>query len=172
MNDELLGILNKNYKADMINYINQNPEQIDSLINLILLNDSKLSWRAAWLLWSCLDNNDFRIVGNSSKFIDILPISNESMQRELLKILYPLELNEDLLGKLFNICINIWEDINKRPGVRYNAFKMIVKITNQFPELKKEIDFLLDDRFMKTLSPGIKHSLKKFYKLSIFQSES
>ena len=72
-----------------------------------------------------------------------------------------MELDEKYEGILFDICMNVWEQIDKSPSVRVNALKMIVKIANKHPELKQEIDFLTQDHFWESLSPGAKHSAKK-----------
>lgn len=165
MLNEIESILTRNYKQDMVLFFQKNPDKIDDLIKLIFEKNNPLSWRAAWLLWGCVPKNDNRIIENTSRFISILPDSNESMQREILKILYNIELEDDDLGLLFNICINIWEDINKRPGVRHSSFRMLLKISKKYPELENEIGYLVDERFMNTLSPGIKHSIKKLIKL-------
>jgi len=166
MLDEIENILTRNYKHDMVLFFQKNPDRIDDLIKLIFEKNNPLSWRAAWLLWSCVPKNDSRILENTSRFISILPYSNESMQREILKILFNIDLEEESLGRLINICINIWEDINKRPGVRYSSFRMLLKISKEYPELENELGYLVDERFINTLSPGIKHSIKKLIKLN------
>jgi len=165
MYNEIENILTRNYKQDMVLFFQKNPDKIDDLIKLIFEKNNPLSWRAAWLLWSCVSKNDNRIIENTSRFISILPYSNESMQREILKILYNIDLEEESIGRLINICINIWEDINKRPGVRYSSFRMLFKISKKYPELENEMLYLLDERFINTLSPGIKHSIKKLISL-------
>ena len=164
MKSELENILTRNYKKDMIDYIKSNPVKVDELIKLVFEKDNPLSWRASWLLWSCIEPNDERLLQNVSKFIELLPNSNESMQREMLKMLISIDLDENSIGKLINICINIWEDIYKRPGVRFYAMKLLFKISETYQELRNEIVYLLDDRFMKTLSPGIRNSITKMKK--------
>jgi len=89
---------------------------------------------------------------------------SDSHQRELLKILLMIELDERYEGILFDICIDIWEQINKAPSVRINALRLIVKIANSHPELKQEISFLTQDHYFASLSPGARHSALKIMK--------
>lgn len=149
------------YKTDMILYLANNPKSFEEAIQLALTDKQPYSWRAAWLLWSCIEENDSRIKAHIRSIIDCMVKKSDGHQRELLKILYLMEIDEEFEGILFDHCINIWEKINKKPSVRFNAFKMILKISRKHPELSQEIDFLMQDHYTVTLSRGIRHSLTK-----------
>ena len=88
-------ILTHSYKADMISYMKFHPEDFDELIKLSIANKQPYSWRAAWLLWSCMDKNDPRIHRYVEKIIDTLPTKCDDQLRELLIILQRMELNDD-----------------------------------------------------------------------------
>jgi len=75
-----------------------------------------------------------------------------------------MELDEKYESVLFDICMGVWEQINKAPSVRVNALKMIIKIANKHPELRQEISFLTQEHYVDSLSPGAKHSIKKLMK--------
>jgi hypothetical protein len=75
-----------------------------------------------------------------------------------------MELTEDHEGILFNICMNLWEQIDKKPSIRFTALKFIVKIAEKHPELSDEITFLTQNHYLESLSPGIKHSVFKMMK--------
>ncbi len=68
-----------------------------------------------------MDKNDQRINKYIKKIIDTLSTKCDGQLRELLKILQRMELPDDYEGKLFDICVNIWEKIGKLPSVQYNA---------------------------------------------------
>ena len=78
-----------------------------------------------------------------------------------MKILTKMELNEDHEGYMFNLCMSVWEAINKRPSVRYNALVFILKMAKKHPDLLNEIAWLTQDQYLETLSPGIRHSVKR-----------
>ena len=44
------------------------------------------------------------------------------------------------------------------------AFKFSIKLVKKHPELSKEITFLLQERYLETLSPGVKKSISKMMK--------
>ena len=119
------------------------------------------SWRAAFVLWSVIQNNDVRIQKHIKRIVKAVKGKSDGHQRELLKILLMMELDEKYEGVLFDLCMNIWEQIDKSPSVRVNALKMIIKIANKHPELVKEISFLAQDHYLESLSPGARHSVRK-----------
>ena len=149
------------YKDEMISFMHTHPECFDEAVQLAIADEQTYSWRAAWLLWSIMDENDKRIKKYIQKIVETLTTKDDSHQRELLKILLKMELEEEHESILFDHCMNIWEGIHKPPAVRVNALKFIVKIAKKHPELAKEITFLTEDHYLESLSPGAKHSVSK-----------
>ena len=148
----------------MISFMENHPEYFEEAIELAIADKQPYSWRAAWLLWSCMNENDKRIKKYIKKIVDTLKTKNDGHQRELIKILLKMELEDEYESILFDHCMNIWEQISKAPSVRFNAFKFIIKITKKHPELIKEISFLTQDHYLDSLSPGAKHSVLKLMK--------
>jgi hypothetical protein len=62
---------------------------------------------------------------------------------------------------LFDICAGIWEKINKKPSVRHNAFRMLVKIAKKHPVLTKEVALLTQNQYLESMSPGVQRSILK-----------
>lgn len=153
------------YKSEMISFMNAHPEFFDEAVELAISDKQPYSWRAAFVLWSAIEENDKRIRKHIKKIVSVVKTKNDGHQRELLKILLMMELDEKYEAVLFDICMDVWEQISKAPSVRVNALKLIVKIANKHPELKKEISFLAQDHYLESLSPGAKHSVKKIMNL-------
>ncbi len=171
MESALEHLLTHFYKDEMISYMESHPEDFKEAIELAISNKQPYSWRAAWLLWSCMEENDRRIRGYIRKIIDALKNKNDGHQRELLKILLQIELKEKDEGILFNICMDVWEQINKDPSVRFTALKFIIKIAKKHPDLSHEIEFLLQEQYLASLSPGVKKSISKMMKETSMKSE-
>ena len=47
--------------VEQINAIDQSNYDFEEIIKLAIVDKQPYSWRAAWLLWSCMDKNDQRI---------------------------------------------------------------------------------------------------------------
>jgi hypothetical protein len=152
------------YKDGMVTFLNKHPEYFEEAIQLAITDKQPYSWRSAWLLWSVMTKNDSRFDKYITSILESIKDKQDGHQRELLKILYLLEINEEHEGYLFDLCISLWENIQKKPSIRYTAFRFLVKITNKHPELRKEIDFLLESRYFETLSPGVKKGVFKMLK--------
>ena len=157
-------ILTSSYKADMISYMDAHPEDFEEAIILAVSDKQPYSWRAAWLLWSCMEENDTRIQGYIKIIINSITTKNDDHQRELLKILLQMELNEEYEAFLFDVCTTVWKQINKKPSVRLTAFKIIVKIAKKHPDLSHEIIFLTQNQYLNSLSPVVKRSISKMIK--------
>jgi len=148
-------------KADMISYMDTHPEDFEQAIELAVSDEQPFSWRAASLLWSCMEENDRRIQRHVKKIVDTLITKNDGHQRELLNILLRMDLKKEYESVLFGVCVSIWEKINKKPSVRFTAFKIIVKIAKEHPELSHEIIFLTQNQYLDSLSPTVKKSISK-----------
>jgi len=160
LEDKLLN----SYKEEMISFMYAHPEYFEEAIELAIADKQLYSWRAAWLLWSCMEENDPRIKKYIKNIVNTLKTKDDSHQRELLKILLMMDIEEEYESILFDHCMNIWEQINKPPAVRVNALKFIIKIAKKHPELSQEISFLTQDHYLESLSPGAKHSVSKLMK--------
>lgn len=152
------------YKTDMISYLDDHPEEFEEAVLLAAADKQPYSWRSAWLLWSVMDENDSRIVDHIDRIINSLSGKKDGHQRELIKILSKMELNEDQEGLVFDLCVNMWKDIYKQPTVRFTALKMIVSITMKYPELFSEVALLTQGQYLSTLSPAVKKAVPKLLK--------
>jgi len=152
------------YKDEMISFVDSHPEAFAEAIKLAISDMQPFAWRAASLLWSCMDENDQRIQGHIKEIMKVIANKNDGHQRELIKILLQMKLKKQHEGILFNICMNIWEQVDKNPSVRVTALKFILKIVKKYPDLSGEITFLIQDHYLKTLSPGVKNSVSRMMK--------
>ncbi|MCP4290996.1 MAG: hypothetical protein GY780_04065 [bacterium] len=157
-------ILTTVYKEQMIEFLTTQPEHFQEALELAISNKQPYAWRSAWLLWSVMQENDKRVRAYVDTILEVMKKKKDGHLRELIKILSIMELNDDQEGYLFDICMNAWESINKGPSVRYNALVFILKIAEKHPELSEEIDFVTQDQYLETLSPGIRNSVSRMVK--------
>ena len=161
METSLEHILTNSYKAEMIAYLKAHPEDFDECIKLAISDKQPYSWRAAWILWASMDYNDHRLRKHMKKIIDILPSKTNGQLRELLLILQRMELKADYTGKVFNICVDVWEKLEAKPSIRFNAFRLMVKIAKKHPDLSDEIIYLTQFHYLDLLSKGVKKAILK-----------
>ena len=82
------------------------------------------AWRIAWEIGHKITKNDEYIKPHIDAIITALNCKKDGHQRELLKILEKMDLNEIQEGLLFNECIIIWKKTDKIPSVRIKAFQI------------------------------------------------
>jgi len=159
------------YKDEMILFMKSNPEHFEEAIQLAISDKQPYAWRAAFLLSGCMDENDKRVKKHILPILKCIKQKKDGHQRELLKILSNMKISEKHEGQIFDICINLWKQINKAPSVRMNALKFVVKIAKKYPELSEEIVIVTQNHYLESLSPGVKHSIKKLIKDEIQQKQ-
>lgn len=160
MEASLEWILTNTYKADLILWLAANPETFEEIIKLSISDKKPYSWRASWLLWSCMKDNDPRVQPYISDIISILPERNDDHVRELMIILRKMKIPEESEGLLFDQCTRVWEKVGKKPGLRLNAFKLLIKIAGKHPELLKELTFITQSQYIDSLSAASKKTIR------------
>ena len=91
METELERVLISSYKDKMISFMDAHPEYFEEAIELAISDKQSYSWRAAWLLWSCMEENDSRIQGYIKKIIKTNTVNDVySCQRQLRHMYQPL----------------------------------------------------------------------------------
>jgi hypothetical protein len=145
-------------KEKLVTFLKKYPQKFDDAINIALSDKQPQAWRATWLLFHCMQDNDKRIKNHIKNIINDIRNCKDGHQREWLKILDRMLLTENQESLLFDVCLTIWEDITKSPSVRGTAFKFLLKIVKKYPELSEEIQHLTQSHYTESLSPGIRHS--------------
>lgn len=147
-------------KKDLIRFVKTNPKAFVPLFETSIVNTPE-AWRSSWLIGHTMEINDNRIKPYVDKMIEIIPLLTEGHQRQTIIILLNMFLNDLQEGKLFHVCLSIWEQINIIPSTRVTALKFILKIAEKHPELKDEVTLWTQEMYLETLSPGIKNSVLK-----------
>ena len=93
------------YKKDIISFMNSHPEYFEEAIELAVIDKQPYSCRAAFTLWSVIYKNDKRIKKHIKKIVNAAKDKSDGHQRELIKILLMMDLDEKYEGVLFDICI-------------------------------------------------------------------
>ncbi len=161
MPSQLKNILISSHKEGMIALLKSRPEYFNEALDLAISDDQPFAWRSAFLISSCMNDNDVRVKKYIKPILACLQTKSDGHQRDLLRILYRMKLGDKDEGTVFDICIKLWEQIGKAPSVRMIAFKFIIKIAKQYPELLNEISVLMQDHYLESLSPGIKCSARR-----------
>ena len=154
-------VLSKFFKKDVFNFMNQFPEEFESIVVLTITDEKPICWRAAWVVQTFMEQDDERVQPYVDAILQIIPQKEDGHQREFLKILAQMNLNDDRESILYDECVAIWESVRKKPGTRYFAFQQMVKMVEKYPELMQEIHAVTQPQHINTLSPGVRQGVVK-----------
>lgn len=161
METDLEHILTHAHKPAITSYLDAHPNELKEAVQLAVSDKQPYAWRAGWFLWSYLKLNDPRIKGQLQKILDVIAIRPADQQRELLKILLLMDLEEKQEVPLLDLCVRIWREIRQKPSVRLTAFKMMVKIAKKSPELSYEVLRLSQNPYLEALSPTARRAIAR-----------
>ena len=134
--------------------------KIEDRLKHALRND-KDSWIHAWQINHVKKTELIKIQEQVDKIISAIDGKNDGHQRELLKVLLKLNLTDDQLSLLWDICLRIWLDIQKQSSVRISAYKILVNTAKKFKPLSDELVRLTEEKHITSLSNGIRNSTYK-----------
>ena len=134
--------------------------KIEDRLKHALRND-KDSWIHAWQISHAKKTELNKLEGQIKKIISAIDGKKDGHQRELLKVLLKLNLTDDQLSLLWDICLRIWLDIQKQSSVRISAYKILVNTAKKYKPLSDELIRLTEDKHVSSLSNGIKNSTYK-----------
>jgi hypothetical protein len=143
----------------MLTEINTNPELIDAYVDYAISNE-KYAWRAAWVLQHLSQSNPEKLQKHSDKFVMALnSIEIHGHIREMLKIILNLKLSEEQTSEVFDSCYQLLQNNKMQSSVRFTCFNFLLKVANDYPELKEEIRIIFEN-IKEYLSPGIKRGME------------
>ena len=161
MSEDLLHQISGRFNMGEIFSKSNNDSKIFRFYAQHLIENSRNSCRAAWVTSHASWKKDHRITPFISDIINSIEGKKNRHQRELLNILSKQPLSKEQEGISSDVCINLWQDLNKQPAVRYYCMIFIHKMPEKYPEIEKELEHVLGDYYTKTLSSGIQRSLLK-----------
>ncbi len=157
-------LLGRFRKEDMVDRLNSDPESFCETLDLALDGLETVSWRAAWVLYHSMTEQDVRLQPHVEEIINAIQGKKDGHQRELLRILEKLDIPEELEGLLFDVGMTVWEQTGKIPSVRLFALRNILRIAKKYPAIKSELDFFTDFHYTESLSPGIRNAVERMFK--------
>ena len=147
----------------MVAFMDSHPEMLPDLISLAVANE-KLSPRAAWLLSNCILDRDARLDSRKREILRSLKEKTGGHQRDLVRVLSKLNLDDVEEGLFFEHCVQLWSDPGNLPSVRHVSMRALMQMSTKYPELYNEVDKLLSDKYLGTLSPGLRRSILRLKK--------
>ena len=151
----------RNRKETVIAELQQHPEWFSEGVTLALSPTDPMAWRAVWVLREAFPAQADLWVPYIDQAIAVLPRLESGHQREWLKALEGLPLNEEQESLQYDLCLEFWSNPNNPPSLRHTAFLGLARFIEKYPELQPELDQVTVPEYLETLSPGVRRGVEK-----------
>ena len=163
--ESLLMVENSRRNTDLVaDLILQKPELFDKLVRIFLRNEEPVSRRAAWVTDTVTEKQPGLLDAWLEEIVIHLPgFTHDGMKRQSLRMLSRSPLPKQQLGLLISLCFG-WLTSSKEPvAVKMFSMELLYRISQQEPELKKELADSIEWR-MQEETPGFSAHGRKLLK--------
>lgn len=158
---ELLKEHSKQQAVKIASWIGDDTEAFDNLISLFLGKEYRVCQRAAWAMSICADANPQLIRPYIKKLVRNLkkPV-HDAVKRNTLRVLEKIEIPENNLGELADVCFDFLTRGNEPIAVKAYSIGILSNISKKEPALLQELKIILEDQLPYS-GPAIKSRAKR-----------
>lgn len=146
----------------IVNYIGDNQDRFDELMDIFLGPEYRLTQRASWAVNYCAQHEPQLIRPYLEELIDLLEDkkAHNAVRRNVARLLQYVEIPAHLLGKVYSHCLDLFEDQAEPVAVRCFSLSVAANIAKRQPELINELKLVVH-KHLPTASAGIKARVRK-----------
>ena len=129
------------------NYIGDDQERFDSLMELFFKEEYRLVQRAAWVVSHCAEQHLSLIMPHLPRMVAYLTKENvhTAVRRNLVKVLAGLDIPEDLMGAVADACFTFLANPKEQAAVRVYAMQVLYNLCQKELDLANELILLIED---------------------------
>ena len=128
-------------------WIDTSSEKFAELMDLFLNDEPMITQRASWVLSHCADQHPELIVPWIGPMVENLHNDiNDAVKRNTVRVLQFVEIPEDEMGELADVCFNFLASAREPIAVKVFSMTILFNLTRQIPELKNELLPLIEDQ--------------------------
>jgi hypothetical protein len=161
---------NSRFNVELItNYIGADEELFNQLIGLIHHGKQPVPQRASWVMTAVTDKYPWMIMPHLSEITERMPgysSVHPSLTRNTLRQIAKIEIPEELMGKIFDICYNFLNDTKQPIAIRVFAMQVLYNISVKEPELKAELKLIIESHLDEASAGFANRAGKLLNKLS------
>ena len=144
MKNEFLVLLQNNFsKAKALVMAKDLIKDVDSfhaLIQIVQLDEQKLSARASWVLQEMIKMNFDISPSQFAMLIDVVSTTQiDGVKRKILSSLQLIEIAEEVIGELSDYCFSILVSSKETVAVKVYAMQIAANACKKYPELTSEL---------------------------------
>lgn len=148
----------------VVQYVGSDEKRFNSLISILLRNDTQLTPQAAWAVSICVTNHPALITPHFGPLLKMLdkPNIHDAVKRNVMRLLQFVQIPRRFQGRVVDVAFRL---LAPTEPIAVRAFSMTVlaNIAKHEPALKNELEVLLEDQ-LPFGSAGFQSRAKKVLK--------
>lgn len=145
----------KDNVQNIVNYIGQNEERFDELMQLFLYDEVRIIQRASWVLGHFADTYPDMVKPHLPQLLEHLYTpKHNAVRRNILRILQHVEIPEESLGSVVDICFRFLNDPQEAIAIRVFSMTVLYNAALREPDLFPEL--------IDTITPHLEHGSAGF----------
>jgi hypothetical protein len=148
-----------------IGLIGNNKKRMAQLISLLIVNEPKVSRRAAWLASEIARINPSLVM----PYVNLLAgkletdFNDPAIIRNVLRIFQQVRIPARTHGKLMNKCFELVSSPETAPAIKANALTVLDQLGERYPEIRQELLTIIQSQFDQE-SPAFRSRASKMLK--------
>ena len=161
---EILKEHSKEQTLKIAEYIGNDPGRFDELITLILKDEKIIAQRAAWIMSYAVEAHPSLMIPHLKDLLENLrnPV-HDAIKRGTIKSLEYIEIPEELMGLVADICFEFLESPKEAIATRVFSMSALYKVCQKEPELSNELKLIIEDHYPHG-SAGFKSRARRILK--------
>ena len=148
----------------VVDYIGEDNDKFEALMQLFFADDWCLNQRASWPIPLIVDRYPELIYPYLKRLIKNLENpSHNAVVRNTVKLFQDIDIPEKLQGQVVNLCMTLLADPKEPVANRVFSMTVIYNISKKWPDLQNELRVLIESQ-MESESPGFKSRGRKILK--------
>lgn len=147
LKNQLLAELSRRNTDLITQWVIDQPEGVDFLVDLVLQHSEKVSPRATWVLEKVSEKLHKPAQHQMVRILkELTNITSSSTRRTLAKVLMLHDIPEAFEGEMLDYCISMIEDPKEPVAVKANCMTIVFNLLPKYPDLKNEIFAIIEDQ--------------------------
>lgn len=143
-------ILKEHSKAQaqkIVRYVDASAERFDELVTVFLDGPYRVTQRAAWPLAICVEHHPALVKPHLTKLLKHLKKTDihDAVKRNTVRLLQHIDIPKKLHGVVADLCFGYLANNQENIAVRVFSMTVLEGIAHQNPELKRELQMMIED---------------------------
>jgi hypothetical protein len=138
---------NKSICHKVGDYVGSNPRRFKELLELFLGGPYRVTQRAAWPLGLCVERDPSLILPHLNTVLNFARKAgvHDSVKRNTVRLLQFVEVPARSKGKALQLAFEFLQNRKEAVAVRVFSMTVIFNLTRENPELKRELQIIIED---------------------------